>query len=643
MKKLISCMLLLVMALTLAPVTIISAADVTEYWHTVEDFESYTGSVPTSSVYSYNLTSGINTASDYLNSGKQSLVLSYAGGKESPTVSVKAARGLFSGDGIRIWYKVTTDTNIYVVNAIFSDKSLKQLRKGTNFTPSKGTEGCYLEYRYADAGFTAEDAADIIGIQIKFNLNASASARKIYLDDLQVLNPPSFTKTIKGDELSLRNLRGSTINENQNVVSSGSSQYPQFYIDLPEPAYVSSVSVTLTNNNTKSLQLTNSGVGLKDVNDKVWNKLLGRVFDISNGKTSTLIIPVTADTLKTKIASIVIGANDTSKRMDVTVVSVTCTYAGNAAASVLDFKDNPIEFKTAYDSASAAVRSVVDLHYDSSYYAPKMLTGSYRMDDAYHGQLQFGVSNPEEQTTKTLADDGYFISEVGVLMLPGTLLNGEELLLTNEQAAKASLSLKSADCAPATYFAVLSDSDKYNLADISARAYIKYSDGVNEVVFYSRNNAEENTAEYAANAVENGVLTCTRNYAARLAAQKCYDKDSFYTETFPASDNVNFSEAGTLEDVISYLNAYTRANGGIAVIGDADANDRVDILDIIRIKKYLSGQAVEIDLKAADTNADGVNDPADLARLRKYLLGVEDLPAEPYTSDPVVTGVWTLL
>ena len=642
MKKLISCMLLLVMALTLAPVTIISAADVTEYWHTVEDFESYTGSVPTSSVYSYNLTSGINTASDYLNSGKQSLVLSYAGGKKSPTVSVKAAKGLFSGDGIRIWYKVTTDTNISVVNAIFSDKSLKQLSNGEYFTPSQGTASCYLEYRYADAGFTAEDAADIIGIQIKFNLKPSASAREIYLDDLQVLNPPSFTKTIAGGELSLRPSSGCEIKENQQVVTTSTSNYPQFYIDLPEPAYVSSVSVTLTNNNTKSLQLTNTGVGLKDVNNKVWNKLLGRYFDINAGKTATLIIPVTADTLKTKIASIVIGANDPNKRMNMTVVSVTCTYAGNAAASVLDFKDNPIEFKTAYDRTAAEVRSVVDLHYDSADYAPKMLTGSYRMDDAYHGQLQFGVSNPEEQITKTLADDGYFISEIGVLMLPGTLLNGAELLLSNEQAAKASLSLKSADCAPATYFAVLSDSDKYNFADISARAYIKYSDGDNEVVFYSRNNAEENTAEYAANAVENGVLTCTRDYAARLAAQKCYDT-KFYTETFPDSAHVNFSEAGTLEEVISYLNAYTRENGGIAVIGDADANDRVDILDIIRIKKYLSGQDVEIDLKAADTNADGVNNSADLARLRKYLLGVEDLPAEPYTSDPVVTGAWTAL
>ena len=93
MKKLISCMLLLVMALTLAPVTIISATDVTEYWHTVEDFESYTGSVPESSVAVDRLTSGINTDSDYLNSGNQSLVLSYAGGLASPTVSVKAAQG----------------------------------------------------------------------------------------------------------------------------------------------------------------------------------------------------------------------------------------------------------------------------------------------------------------------------------------------------------------------------------------------------------------------------------------------------------------------------------------------------------------------------------------------------------------------
>lgn len=47
----------------------------------------------------------------------------------------------------------------------------------------------------------------------------------------------------------------------------------------------------------------------------------------------------------------------------------------------------------------------------------------------------------------------------------------------------------------------------------------------------------------------------------------------------------------------------------------------VNKMDALRLKKYLAGLDVEIDLAAADVNCDGVVNKMDALRLKKYLAG----------------------
>ena len=59
-------------------------------------------------------------------------------------------------------------------------------------------------------------------------------------------------------------------------------------------------------------------------------------------------------------------------------------------------------------------------------------------------------------------------------------------------------------------------------------------------------------------------------------------------------------------------------------IGDANNDKVVDIRDLIRVKRYLAGTTTDISIEAADFDGDGEVKAADLASLRKYLLGVKD-------------------
>ena len=57
------------------------------------------------------------------------------------------------------------------------------------------------------------------------------------------------------------------------------------------------------------------------------------------------------------------------------------------------------------------------------------------------------------------------------------------------------------------------------------------------------------------------------------------------------------------------------------VMGDADNNKIVAIRDLIRLKKYVSGIACDINLKASDLNGDGAVNADDLVRLKQLLIG----------------------
>ena len=58
------------------------------------------------------------------------------------------------------------------------------------------------------------------------------------------------------------------------------------------------------------------------------------------------------------------------------------------------------------------------------------------------------------------------------------------------------------------------------------------------------------------------------------------------------------------------------------VPGDLNGNGGVDGRDLLRLAKYLAGESVEIDKRAADVNGDGNVDGRDLLRLAKYLAGL---------------------
>lgn len=55
------------------------------------------------------------------------------------------------------------------------------------------------------------------------------------------------------------------------------------------------------------------------------------------------------------------------------------------------------------------------------------------------------------------------------------------------------------------------------------------------------------------------------------------------------------------------------------VYGDVDSNGKINLLDLIALRKYLAKWDIDIDLSAADCNGDGKISLLDLIQLRKYL------------------------
>lgn len=55
--------------------------------------------------------------------------------------------------------------------------------------------------------------------------------------------------------------------------------------------------------------------------------------------------------------------------------------------------------------------------------------------------------------------------------------------------------------------------------------------------------------------------------------------------------------------------------------GDLNGDDKIDSVDLILMRKYIAGYAVNIDIKAADLNCDDKINTVDLTLLRKYIAG----------------------
>ena len=95
-------------------------------------------------------------------------------------------------------------------------------------------------------------------------------------------------------------------------------------------------------------------------------------------------------------------------------------------------------------------------------------------------------------------------------------------------------------------------------------------------------------------------------------------EDGLAEITVTGTDIVNANE----EEV-----SVTVVPGGIEVIsripGDTNDDGKISAADVLRLRKYLAGMEVEINLLNADVTGDGKVSAADVLRLRKYLAGMD--------------------
>lgn len=130
----------------------------------------------------------------------------------------------------------------------------------------------------------------------------------------------------------------------------------------------------------------------------------------------------------------------------------------------------------------------------------------------------------------------------------------------------------------------------------------------------------ENGLTYLANGATESVAI-TESKAEVYTFQTGKDGVDRKVYTAVASDNPNLYQFTMPEKADIVVSAVFEEIAAIA--GDANWNGTVDILDLIRVKKYLAGIDVNINLENAtlETEIEGV-DGNDLAALRRILLGV---------------------
>lgn len=171
----------------------------------------------------------------------------------------------------------------------------------------------------------------------------------------------------------------------------------------------------------------------------------------------------------------------------------------------------------------------------------------------------------------------------------------------------------------------------------------EYDNTGNHGYVQSSYNAETNTVDFIATAEECYVaksLTKT-NAACGISAELCaklgnignYDQ---YTWTYAAKEKLSATQtlfSLTYDDMFPESGFIVCDNGDKTFIrvgfvdastltGDVNGDIEVNILDLVRLKNYIAGNAVTVAEAKADLNGDGEITASDIVELRKVLLGI---------------------
>ena len=109
-------------------------------------------------------------------------------------------------------------------------------------------------------------------------------------------------------------------------------------------------------------------------------------------------------------------------------------------------------------------------------------------------------------------------------------------------------------------------------------------------------------------------------FSVDLTGANDIDLRNLISFSFRISDGNYMAELGYNAN-IRIDNVYARYIEKIIVKGDINGDGKINIVDMIRFKKYLSGKSSDIVAEASDLNSDSATDAEDLVCLEQYLLG----------------------
>ena len=98
----------------------------------------------------------------------------------------------------------------------------------------------------------------------------------------------------------------------------------------------------------------------------------------------------------------------------------------------------------------------------------------------------------------------------------------------------------------------------------------------------------------------------------------CFASAEYYTWDCPNCGRINNTGnyCGTCAHPAPWL---SEPADNIALPGDITGDNNIDLIDLIRLLKYLSGADIEINTAACDINGDGIVDLIDVIKLHKQL------------------------